>query len=317
MNATQRYKFDGSTVGTSRAARDTHLLRDVLVKPWWLIEHRPELRRIIALLAALQNKHISDVYDILETAPAGGLAIVEERPTGANLATWGMSLRSEEEVIRVLFQTIGAVLALHSVGLAPASVDATHWTFDSEGLLNLSAFIPNPTGVGLMPESLTETRRHEDVRRLARFAQELAARHFSGPTRVVPILSDPLLRELWSGVPTSASALDSYYQRLHACLVRDQHRAMIVYRQRPLELSAKNRSVTLTHPMEAVAQAVISYDGLAFMIKATGEVYLNNIAVSAPAQMPNSCLLTLGAPTRTWSERHFITFDASQPEVVF
>lgn len=318
MSAAPRYILDGTTVGTSRGAHDAHLQRDVLLKPWWSAADRDALRRIIASVAGLQNKHIADVYDLVEMNPGNGLAIVEERLTGSDLATWDSSTsRNEGEVLRVLLQMTGAVAALHSYGLSAPSLEAGHWRFDADGLLNLSVFVASPSGRGgVIPLQLTEARRAEDVRYLAAYAKQRATRHFAGPT-IVPALSDPMLRELWQGAPSGAYALDAYHQRLHACVVRDQHRAMVVYRQRPMELSAKNRALTLTHPAEGVAKATISYDGITFVIKPTGEAYLNNVPISAPTQMPNSCILTLGAPTRSWAERHFITFDASQPEVVF
>jgi hypothetical protein len=316
LSARPRYTFVGARVGSELAARDDHLERDVLIKPWWSAADRAALQLIAAVLAGLQNKHIADVYDLLEV-PGSGMAVVEERLTGSDLGTWSSTPRSEGEVLRVLLQMTSAVTALHASGLTAPSLAFDHWRFDGDGLLNLSAFVaPQQGGRALLPESLTPDRQAADVRSLAQHAKHLATRHLTGGPALAPVLADPVLRGLWQGEP-GTSTLEAYRERLHACCVRDQHRAMVVSRQRALELSAKNRTITLTHPVAGIARGTISYDGIAFVITATGELYLNNLPIPIPTLMPSSCILTLGAPTRTWAERHFITFDASQPEVVF
>lgn len=312
-----RYSFDGARVVSSgQVARDDHLERNVLIKPWWSAADRAALQSIAAVLAALQNKHLADVYDLVDVPP-GRLAVVEEYLTGEDLETWNSTLRSEGEVLRVLLQMTSAIAALHAKGLAAPSLAFDHWRFDGDGLLNLSVFVAaRQGGPALRPVPITPHQRAADVRSLAGHAQHLATRHLmQGPTPT-PVLSDPILRDLWQGGP-GTDTLEPYRERLHACCVRDQHRAMVVSRQRALELSVKNRTITLSHPVAGIASGTISYDGIVFMIAATGELYLNNLLIQAPTLMPNSCILTLGAPARSWAERHFITFDASQPEVVF
>lgn len=316
MSAKPRYSFDGARVGSEQAARDDHLERDVLVKPWWSAADRPALQSIAAILAGLQNKHIADFYDLLEM-PDGGLAVVEERLIGNDLGTWSSTPQSEGEVLRVLLQMTSAVAALHMSGLTAPSLAFDHWRFDGDGLLNLSVFVATRQGGrALIPGPLTPDQQAADVRTLADHAKHLATRHLTRGRALAPVLSDPVLRDLWQGRPGTYT-LEAYRERLHACCVRDQHRAMVVSRQRALELSAKNRTITLAHPVAGIASGTISYDGIVFVIAATGELYLNNLPIPIPTLMPSSCILTLGAPARSWAERHFITFDASQPEVVF
>ena len=207
--------------------------------------------------------------------------------------------------------------ALHASGLAAPSLAFDAWRFDGDGLLNLSVFVATQQGGRApIPVQLTPDRQAADVRSLADHAKHLATRHLTGGAVLAPVLSDPVLRDLWQGRPGTYT-LETYRERLHACCVRDQHRAMVVSRQRALELSAKNRTITLAHPVAGIASGTISYDGIVFMIGATGELYLNNLPIPIPTLMPSSCILTLGAPSRSWTERHFVTFDASQPEVGF
>lgn len=218
---------------SGQAARDDHLERDVLVKPWWSAADRAALQSIAAVLSGLQNKHITDIYDLLEM-PDGRLAVVEERLTGDNLGIWNSTPRSEGEVLRVLLQMTSAVAALHSSGLTAPSLAFDHWRFDGDGLLNLSVFVATQQGGRTpIPGLLTPDWQAADVRSLADHAKQLATRHLTRGPVLAPVLSDPVLRDLWQGGPGTYT-LEAYRERLHACCVRDQHRAMVVSRQRAL-----------------------------------------------------------------------------------
>jgi len=81
------------------------------------------------------------------------------------------------------------------------------------------------------------------------------------------------------------------------------------------------------HYVEKVGQSVklsagslgsvdVSYDGYNFIAtNVVGNVYINNVAVSPPHNLPGACVITLGAPSNG-SNRRFITFDVTHPEVV-
>ncbi|ATB28617.1 protein kinase [Melittangium boletus DSM 14713] len=320
MSTSTRYSIKNSSADGSQRANDSHLNRDIVLKPWWPATERDHLRALIATLANIQSKHVADVYDLIDMS-GGIVAVVEEHLEGKSLSEWEAGTPSgEPEVLRVLLQMVGAVKALHSYQLSPPSLNTANWRFDAEGLLNLSLFCPPTSGQTRPgePIKLTEDSAAADLLALAQHARRFAVQHLSKHGSEPPVLTDPVLQHLLNGAPTATSTAAMFYQRLNAYLLRDQHRAVVIYRNRSAELNSTRRTLKLTHPTPSIAETTIHYDGTGFaVIASTGEVYLNNIRVVAPTPMPGSCVLTLGAPIRSWSERHFITFDASHPEVVF
>lgn len=287
------------------------------MKPWWHASDQERHRSTIRVLRDIQNKHIADVYDLADFASGQRLAIVEERLEGPSLIEWESGKRpSEQEVLRTLLQMAGALWGLHSHDLSPPSLDAGLWRFDSEGLLNLSVFIlPSTNGTHPdAPTPLTAKRAAADELGLATHAKRIATQHLTGRGVAAPVLSDPVLSNLWNGIPGPVSDL---YHRLQACLLRDQHRAVVIYRGHSVELNANKRNLKFVHPTPSVAEVSIHYNGIEFVLNGSvNEVFLNNAPVVPPAPLPSSCVITLGSPSRPWNERHFITFDASHPEVV-
>jgi serine/threonine-protein kinase len=60
----------------------------------------------------------------------------------------------------------------------------------------------------------------------------------------------------------------------------------------------------------------VSYDGHDFVAtNVSGNVYINNVPVSPPQNLPGACVLTLGSPS-LGINRSYITFDVTHPEVV-
>lgn len=272
------------------------------------------MRGLVSAISELQNKHIADVYDLLDYREH--LAVVEEKLDGIDLTAWAAAdVHSVDEVLRMLLQMFDAVAGLVSAGLCAPSLHRKHWRFDGEGLLNLSVFV-RANDQPRTPHAVTPSKIAEHLQWLGEFAGELA-RYLVGASATPALFSDPVIGGLLQGSPTPAYSITDYLERLRAWVLRDQHRAMVVYRQRSSELNAKRRTLKLTHPIPNIAEATITYDGLGFHLTPSGEVYINNIHATTRIRMPSSCIVTLGAPTRSWAERHFITFDASQPEVVF
>ena len=62
-----------------------------------------------------------------------------------------------------------------------------------------------------------------------------------------------------------------------------------------------------------MGQIQIQYDGLDFRVKSvSGDVYINNRRLEIGDALPGSCVVALGAG----SNRKYITFDLSHPEIV-
>jgi len=313
MSQTDRYVLDAGFSRPVGRARDSHLERDVMVKRGWTNQDRSRLQSQIAKLSAAQSRHLADVYDLL-SFPDGVLAIVEESVEGQTLIQWMDSGPTDEDnVLRTLLQIANALLALESAGFDAASLDAEHWRFDGEGILNLSLYPLTEAGVleprigptNLLPE-------------LSGHAKELALRYNRATAKPLVVLSDSMLTGLLNGTPESTYSIAQYRERIHALCLRDRHRAVAVYRGQPTEMNRAQPFLRLAHPIAGVATIVLHYDGLRFSVhECVGEVYRNNQRIPPASVIDGSCVITLGAPTRPWSERYFVTLDITHPEVVF
>ncbi|ECX3750297.1 serine/threonine protein kinase, partial [Salmonella enterica] len=79
------------------------------------------------------------------------------------------------------------------------------------------------------------------------------------------------------------------------------------------ELSSTQKGVKLK--IAPLGEIDIYYDGLEFKITfVDGDVFINNMRPKVNTVLPNSCLLTFGAPHLR--NRRFMTFSSSHPEVV-
>jgi eukaryotic-like serine/threonine-protein kinase len=317
VTSAPRYKFGARAADGSIRGIDNHLSRPVIIKPWWTGGDCERLKSTLVRLGSLQCKHVADGYDLLQMDD-GVLAVVEEYVGDLTLAEWESKPgRSESEVLSVLLQVTAALAALHSDGISPHSLADVHWRFDDEGILNLSPFGPRAAfgGPG-EPTSATPESKAADLLALAQLAKRLGAAQpvaLGGST-----LNDPILKPLWSGATVASHTATAIRNRLNALLVRDQHRAVVVFRGQSGELNAARPTLRLAHPNPTIGEVLIQYDGIEFSIpKAVGETYLNNTAIVAPSTIPGSCVITLGSPDRSWNERVLVTFDASHPEVLF
>jgi len=313
MSQTDRYAFDARSVDHSVRARDSHLDREVTVKRGWIERDRVRLQSQIARLSATQSRHLADIYDLLSLRD-DELAIVEESVEGQTLIEWMAAGQTDEDsVLRTLLQIANALLALETAGLVAASLDAEHWRFDDEGILNLSLYPLLDAGV-LEPQIGSTNRLPE----LSGHATELALRYTQATAKPLVAMSDPMLTGFLNGTPNSEYSIADYRERIHAHCLRDRHRAVAVYRGQPTEMNRAQRALRLAHPIAGVATIVLHYDGLQFFVhECVGEVYINNLPIPTRSVIAGSCVITLGAPVRPWSERYFVTLDITHPEVVF
>lgn len=313
MSQAGRYDFDPQCMDHSVRARDSHLDRHVMVKRGWTEEHRPQLQSQIATLSASQSRHLADVYDLL-SLPDDQLAIVEESIEGQTLIEWMAAGPTDEgDVLRTLLQIANALLVLETAGLVAASLGAEHWRFDDEGILNLSLYPLMEAGV-LEPRFGSTNLLLE----LSEHAKELALRYTQATAKPLVAVSDPILMGLLNGTPESGSSIGKYRERIRAHCLRDRHRAVTVYRGQPTEMNRAQPALRLAHPTTGVATIVLHYDGLQFSVReCDGEVYRNNLPVWPGFVIDGSCVITLGASTRPWNERYFVTLDITHPEVIF
>lgn len=80
---------------------------------------------------------------------------------------------------------------------------------------------------------------------------------------------------------------------------------------KPHQLDSKNRKISLN--AGSVGSIAVEYNGYEFVLgSVTGNVFINNTGAKAGNVMPGCCVITFG----TGSNRRFVTFDVSHPEVM-
>lgn len=138
------------------------------------------------------------------------------------------------------------------------------------------------------------------------------------PTRLTPLISglppdiSMMVARCISFQPVDRPPMVEVVQTIAKHLLRDKHRALVVYNRRPLQIDKNNRTVTMNVP--TIGSITIDYNGHSFVASAsTGIVYLNNTPVVAGMTVPNCCVITFGRPG---TPRQFVTFDVSNPEVM-
>ena len=100
----------------------------------------------------------------------------------------------------------------------------------------------------------------------------------------------------------------------HQNLLFDKHQALAVINGQPHIINKDKRTAKLG--FGNIGSFELSYDGLSFSLKnVVGEVYVNNIHVVEDMDIPGACVVGIGANNRHYSERSFVTFDVSNPEV--
>jgi serine/threonine-protein kinase len=128
------------------------------------------------------------------------------------------------------------------------------------------------------------------------------------PAEVVTLL-DRTISISPSGRPLMSEIRDLLGRRL----LYGKHRAVVTYGQMH-ELSTPGKSISLSIP--GVGATSIKYDGLQFTIASvTGNVYINNRPAAVGEELPDSCVITIGAPP-LGASRTFAPFNVSHPGVV-
>lgn len=94
----------------------------------------------------------------------------------------------------------------------------------------------------------------------------------------------------------------------------DNHQALAVINGTQHILNKDKRTANLG--LGSIGSFQLNYNGFNFSLRnVSGEVYMNNIHIVNDIDIPGSCVVGIGASHRHYSERTFVTFDVSNPEV--
>ena len=325
---------------------DTHLERKVAIK---IVNDGSERRRIsdeVKALLQLRSKHVVQVYDVV-VSRTGQIGIVQEYIEGEDLSEAEFPRQSAINYMATLWQVASGISDIHSAGIIHRDIKPNNIKSNSEGIIKIFDFGlaredgPAARTVGFVgtrgfaaPEQLTGGlfTKAVDIYAFGGTALFIANQALSAellalpPTqpRVNPFLSLPfeidpaissLLYQCLAVNPLDRPDMSTIKDTIARHLLFNRHQALAVYPTGASYLNADEPVASLEFP--GVGKLDIQYDGLTFKVtNIEGEVFINNDAYVIGEEIPGSCVVALGSPFRKATDRVFITFGFSYPEVV-
>lgn len=350
MIIADRYEVLGPLLAGGMASvfpcQDSILERKVAIKVMPGSAHRRRVRDELSALLKMRSKHVVQVYDVLRWSD-DDLAIVQEFIDGEDLFSPEVAPTNTAQYLKLVWQIASGIADIHSLDVIHRDIKPNNMKVDGEGLVKIFDFgLARDEGpdaatmgfVGTRGFAAPELYQDEvlftaavDTYAFGATALFLGMRDLPAELKKQPPLS--AAANYFSTLPFSLS--DEVSEVLHACLsydpddrpamqdvrtvlakhlLRDRHKALIVYDGRESYLDAANRSVSLDLPR--MGNIEIRYDGFCFYVHSvSGDVYINNARCAVSDVLPGACVVTLGAPEYQ-NRRKYITFDLSHPEIV-
>jgi len=346
-----RYAYEGPTLeggqGTVYICRDKYLDRKVAIKVMKGIVDASEIQKEVTAIQAVRSKHVAQLFDLVVAPNKKTVGLVEEYIPGNTAGEYAAAGVQKTEYLKLLYQIASGVDDIHSGGRIHRDIKPSNIRLNSENVVKILDFgftsataeavttDAKGTPCYLAPE-LYGTPPVKFTEAVDTFAFGVTARVLAEggaippPFKQTPPYANPfpsfssspiplpgdlvsLLDACLAHLPTMRPTMGDVRKTLGQHLLFGQHRAMINYGANTYELSSVGKSISL---QIGGGGLVIQYDGLAFRISSvTGAVYINNFPGAAGATLPDSCVITLGAPWLGGS-RTFVPFNVSHPEVV-
>jgi serine/threonine protein kinase len=323
---------------------DLHLKRPVVIKR---LQLGVEQRRLIdeqKALAKVRSKHVVQLYDIVELINGSRTdkAIVLEYIDGSNLEVG--SFQPDRNYLSVIWQIACGLRDIHDAGVIHRDIKPNNIRIDSEGVVKILDFglarsrqeaktrgaVGTPIFMApeLWGDSTISFNNAIDVyafgvTALALLDQRVPAELGQMPPRPVsvtalagafPKVPPDVLATLFrclDHAPSERPAMSTVQSIIARRLLENEHRALVVMDGQTHQLDNKNRKISLT--AGTVGSIVIEYNGYEFVVSSVaGSVFINNSGAKAGSAMPGCCVITFG----TGTNRRFVTFDVSHPEVM-
>jgi serine/threonine protein kinase len=327
---------------------DTHLKRKIALKTIKDLSELDRLKDEISALMKLRSNHVVQAFDIIENKGVS-FAIVMEFIDGKDLFEIDFSALDSVGLLTILWQVASGISDIHSAGLIHRDIKPNNMKLDGEGILKIFDFgLARNIGKeartvgfkGTLGFSAPEQFKNSevtftsaiDVYAFGATALFLATQDLPKElkSKVPPLplprnafncelLKDyPKLIDMFekclSPNPDTRPKMEDVRDKISKYLLFDKHQALAVINGNPHILNSKARTAKLG--LGKVGSFEIYYNGLNFQLKnVLGEVYMNNIHVTADKEIPGACVVGIGASQRHYSERSFVTFDVSNPEV--
>jgi eukaryotic-like serine/threonine-protein kinase len=329
--------------GTVFICRDSYLDRDVAIKFVEPGSSTDELIKEVQALSAIRSKHVVQLYDVLTDHRGTSVGIVLEYVPGNDLTSFQSS--DSTTVLRLLYQVACGIADIHAAGLIHRDVKPKNGKFDADGIVKLFDFALScaieeaettaargttpyrgPEYYRRRPISLTnavdtyafgvtawrlaeQTLRSELRSVPPRLAPSFGTCSIQFPSGVVSVLDETLDHD-----PTKRPAMAAVRDILQKHILQGKHNARVSDGTTAVMLTKVGQNARIA--LGTVGSAFVGYDGLDFVLsQVTGDVYVNGVPAQANMRLPHSCVIIIGAPN-LGSDRKFITFDVSHPEVV-
>jgi serine/threonine-protein kinase len=291
------------------------------------------------------------VYDLIyqQNTPVG---IVEEYIEGEDLCESNEAQSSPDLYLKSLWQIASGIADIHDAGIIHRDIKPNNMKYDAEGIIKIFDFglsrnvgknaktmgfkgtleFSAPEQFGSNSDSEVHFTQAVDIYAFGVLAgylidHELPALNFDS-TRwqtlkksiqlklgFLPIELQAILLECLNIDPKSRPKMALIRDVIAKYLLQNKHQAIAILNNEPKFLNKDIKRVNLS--WKEIGSIEIVYDEFVFSVKSvSGEVYINNVHARAGDQFPGACVITIGSPTRHYTDRAFIPFDTSHPEVV-
>lgn len=351
LSLPSRYQKTGDSAsggfGSVIFCNDLHLERLVAIKSIKDVSEKHRLIDELNSLMLLRSKHVVQVYDIVH-GENNTIGIVQEYIDGDDLWISHFPKASYENYIKTLWQIASGIVDIHEADVIHRDIKPNNMKFDSEGIVKIFDFglsrDEGPTAVtngfkgtfGFAAPELFKSGIVSFSKSIDTYAYAITAIYLTGvelPSELKNIPPQPLQNNIFDSLPFRlpselslilskclASSPDDrppmvdIQRQLSKHLLKDKHQALATYAGKTSILNASNRTVNLRYLN--VGEIKIEYNGFSFYISSVnGEVFINNRMAGYNDELPGSCVVALGDVSRQ-SNRVYITFDLSHPEVV-
>lgn len=317
------------------------------------IKDRSEIDRLhdekIALLK-ITSKNVVQIYDIINFNNES-FGIVMEHIDGHDLTNPKDFIKSSHDLLMTLWQISSGISDIHDLDLIHRDIKPNNIMKNSEGIIKILDFgLTREFGENAMTFGFKGTlgfaapEQYKKMESLVNFTSAIDVYSFGVTSlyfiaQTIPKITKEnltyqlpdnsfdveylmeypsiiaLLERCFNEEPKLRPKITEIRDEIKKYLLYDKHNALLTFNGQTHLLDNKNKKAVLSIPN--IGSCKIKYDGLNYIItKPIGEIYLNNTHVTSRMIIPGSCVIGIGALSRPYAQRQFITFDISNPEII-
>ncbi|MBB2166160.1 serine/threonine protein kinase [Gluconacetobacter sp. 1b LMG 1731] len=342
--------FCGGGMSTAFKCKDKHLDRHVLVK---VLQPGVDQKRIldeVKALSAIRSKHVVQIYDVLKDSSGAVTALVEEFLPGQDMNAV-IPIKDVDTFLRYVYAIACGLADIHVVGVVHRDIKPNNMKIDAEGCLRIFDFgLSRTDGVNcetigtigtlgyIAPELCAPPNQKVnfttavDVFAFGATALKLvrgklpnnlrtippslpsADADFTSQTLTLPPEIAAILNQCLSKKAARRPSMETVRDTVGRHLLHGRHKATMIVGEKIHYLEKIGQSVKLS--AGSLGSVNVSYNGYNFIAtNVVGDVFINNMNIVPPQNLPGACVITLGAPS-LGVRRRYITFDVTHPEVV-